>query len=211
MFTGIVEKLGRVASIERRAGEGTIRIESGWDLTEIGIGDSISVNGACLTISSLEGTVFSAHASTETLQRTTLGYLPIGGLVNLERALRVSDRLGGHLVTGHVDGVGAVRRIHRQGESVLFEFEISPQVSRTLVEKGSVAVDGISLTVSGLNGRFFQVQVIPHTLEGTTLKVKKPGDSVNIETDIIGKYIEKLLSPQRAGVTLELLKENGFL
>lgn len=211
MFTGIVEKLGTVIAIERRNGGGAIRIDGGWDLTEIGLGDSICVNGVCLTVSSLEGTAFSVDVSGETLRRTNLGDLRAGECVNLERALRLSDRLGGHLVTGHVDGTGTVNQILREGDSYRFQFAISREISRALVEKGSVAVDGISLTVSGLDQETFQVYVIPYTLEKTTLKLREPGNRVNIETDVIGKYVEKMLSSQREGVTLQKLIESGFV
>ena len=211
MFTGIVERLGRVVATERRDRDAAIRIDGGWDLTEIGLGDSICVNGACLTVSFLETTTFGVDVSDETLRRTNLGNLGIGGYVNLERALRLSDRLGGHLVTGHVDGTGTVRETRREGDSHRFDFEISEDLGRTLVQKGSVAVDGISLTVSGLEKGSFQVHVVPYTLEKTTLKWRKPGDFINIETDIIGKYVERILSPQRQGLTLETLKKSGFI
>ena len=211
MFTGIVEKLGTVVAMQRRDGGGSIRVDGGWNLTEIRVGDSICVNGACLTVSSLEETTFVADVSAETLNRTNLGILRTGDQVNLERALRLSDRLGGHLVTGHVDGGGRVREGLREGDSYRFVFEISEDLSRTLVGKGSVAVDGISLTVSKLERSFFEVYVIPYTLETTTLKWRKPGDQVNIETDIIGKYVERFLSTEGEGLTLDTLMKSGFL
>jgi riboflavin synthase len=211
MFTGIIEKLGRVVAMERGGRDGAIRIDGGWDLTEIGLGDSICVNGACLTVSSLQGTTCTASVSEETLRRTNLGDLGVGDSVNLERALRLSDRLGGHLVTGHVDGTGIISEKSIGGDSYRFRFEVVPEVCRTLVEKGSVAVDGISLTIGRMDNRSFQVHVIPYTLERTTLKLKEPGDHVNIETDIIGKYVEKMLSLQREGVTLEKLIKSGFV
>lgn len=211
MFTGIVEKLGRVVAIERRGRDGAIRIDGGWGLTEIALGDSICVNGVCLTVSSLEGKILAVDVSGETLRRTNLGDLGSGDSVNLERSLRLCDRLGGHLVTGHVDGTGTINERFREGDSYRFRFEIPEELSPTVVEKGSVAVDGISLTVSSADGRFFQAYVIPYTFERTTLKLRKPGDWVNIETDIIGKYVRKILSPQRKGVTLETLMNSGFL
>lgn len=211
MFTGIVEKLGRVIAAERRNRDGAIRIDGGWDLTEISLGDSICVNGVCLTVSSLEGTTFAVDVSGETLRRTNLGDLRSGASVNLERALRLCDRLGGHLVTGHVDGIAIVNERIQEGDSYRYQFEVSREVSRTLVEKGSVAVDGISLTVSGLDNRFFQAYIVPYTFERTTLKLRERGDRVNIETDVIGKYVEKMLSPQREGLSLEKLVESGFV
>jgi len=211
MFTGIVEKLGTVVAMESRDRGGSLRVDGGWNLTEIRLGDSLCVNGACLTVSSLDGTTFAADVSAETLNRTNLGALRSGDRVNLERALRLSDRLGGHLVTGHVDGGGRVREGLREGDSYRFAFEISEDLSRTLVGKGSVAVDGISLTVSKLERSFFEVYVIPYTLKTTTLKWRKPGDQVNIETDIIGKYVERFLSTEREGLTLDTLMKSGFL
>jgi riboflavin synthase len=211
MFTGIIEKLGRVIGTERHGGGGSVQIESGWALTDVGLGDSISVNGACLTVSSLRGGVFGADVSGETLRRTNLGDLNTGEQVNLERALRLSDRLGGHLLTGHIDGTGTVREAKREGDSFRYEFDVPEQISRGLVEKGSVAVDGISLTVGRWNGSSLQVYVIPYTLEKTTLQFRRPGDRVNIETDILGKYVEKMLSSRKDGLSLETLKESGFL
>lgn len=211
MFTGIIEKLGTVVAVHKRDRDGAVQVDGGWDLTEIGLGDSICVNGACLTVTALDGTAFVADVSVETLNRTNLGILQPGDQVNLERALRLSDRLGGHLVTGHVDGTGRVREGVREGDSYRFVFEVSDHLSRTLVGKGSVAVDGISLTVSKLEKGFFDVYVIPHTLERTTLKWRRPGDRVNIETDIIGKYVEKFVSPDGEGLTLETLVKSGFL
>jgi riboflavin synthase len=211
MFTGIIENLGQVVAAERRGRDGAIRIDGGWDGTELRLGDSICVNGACLTVSSLEGTTFEADVSGETLARTNLGGLRTGDYVNLERALRLGDRLGGHLVTGHVDGTGSLHGKFREGDSYRFEFGVSEGLSRGLVEKGSVAVDGISLTVSGLKQGSFGVYVVPYTIERTTLKLRKPGDSLNIETDIIGKYVEKISSRDRGDLTLETLMKSGFV
>lgn len=211
MFTGIVERVGRVNAVERREGEGGLLIDGGWDLTEIGAGDSICVSGACLTVSSVQGTTFSADVSAETLAKTNLGSLQPGELVNLERALRLSDRLGGHLVTGHVDGTGTLLTTHREDGSYRFAFEVSEEIATLLVEKGSVAVDGISLTVSRVEKNVFRVDIVPYTLERTTLRVKRPGDSVNIETDLIGKYVQRFLSHEAEGLTLETLRKSGFL
>ncbi len=211
MFTGIVEKSGRVIAVEGGGREGSIQIDGGWGLTEIGLGDSISVNGVCLTVSSFRGTTFRVDVSAETLSRTNLGELRAGESVNLERALRLSDRLGGHLVTGHVDGVGVIREKLKEGDFYRFDVEVPEELSHTLVEKGSVAVDGISLTVSELGKRSFKVHVIPYTIERTTLKLRGQGDRVNIETDIVGKYVAKMLSPRREGLDLETLIKSGFL
>jgi len=211
MFSGIVEKLGRVVAAESRDEGALIRIDGGWSLTEAGLGDSISVNGVCLTVSSLAGTVFGAEVSAETLRRTNLGDLRPGDSVNLERALRLSDRVGGHLVTGHVDGTGVVRGISGEGDAQRFEFDVPAEISRLLAEKGSVAVDGISLTIGKVRPESFEVHVVPYTLENTTLKTRSTGDRVNIETDIIAKYVEKILSPGGGGVTVETLRRSGFL
>jgi len=193
MFTGIIEELGVVRGIRSRSGGMRLSIAGKVVLEEMKIGDSISVNGACLTVVEIDDTIFSADVSRETLDRSTLGRLRIGDRVNLERPMRLSDRLGGHLVSGHVDGVGVIRGIIKKGDTSVFTFEAPPDLSRYLIYKGSVAIDGISLTVNEIDGNRFTVTIIPHTARMTTLGFKKIGDTVNLEADMIGKYVERFL------------------
>ena len=194
MFTGIVEDVGGVLFVERKSGDAVFRI--GVDkipAAQIGAGESIAVNGVCLTAVAVGKKDFSAQASRETLSRTNLSGLRTGDGVNLERSLRAGDRMGGHMVTGHVDGVGTVRSRSPVGESVVFSFSIPRELSRYVVEKGSIAVDGVSLTVNSADGEEFSVNIIPHTLRETIFSGLRDGAKVNLECDIIGKYVEKLL------------------
>ncbi|MDD5475497.1 MAG: riboflavin synthase [Syntrophales bacterium] len=210
MFTGIVESLGSVQAMTSRGADATMRIETIMDLNDINPGDSISVSGVCLTVTQFRPGVFTVDVSAETLSKTTLGSIKPGDRVNLEKALRMSSFLGGHLVLGHVDCVGVIReRIPRSG-SIIFTFEIDGRFERYIVEKGSVTVDGISLTVNGCEKNRFHVNIIPHTAEKTTLGFKKAGDRVNIETDILGKYVEKLLHPDRGTIDMNFLAKHGF-
>ncbi|NPA49204.1 MAG: riboflavin synthase [Thermodesulfobacteria bacterium] len=212
MFTGIVEGLGELVKQEGLAKGRRFFIRAPFDLKDTQIGDSIAVNGACLTVTSLEGDLFTVDVSPETLSRTTLGELKSGDKVNLERALRVGDRLGGHLVTGHVDGVGQVVRREERGDFIFFAIRIPKELSPFVVEKGSIAVDGISLTVNGVKEDLVELAIIPHTAKITTIGFRRPGDRVNIETDLIGKYVVKLLSPYlpQKGLSLEFLRDHGF-
>ncbi|MBV8952285.1 MAG: riboflavin synthase [Actinobacteria bacterium] len=194
MFTGIVEELGRVRRIVPVAGGARLEIESSTVLSDAVIGASISVNGCCLTVVELGDGWWAADAVTETLDRTALGALQPGAPVNLERPVRVTDRLGGHVVQGHVDGVGAVRaRDALPDGSTRVRIEAPPSLLRYVVEKGSIAVDGISLTVAALHDDGFDVAAIPHTLNVTTLGDKQPGSPVNLEVDVLAKYVERLL------------------
>ncbi len=214
MFTGLIESVGSVHELQRSDFGGRITITTGLPLDEVKVGDSIAVNGACLTVTTLGSGRFSADVSVETLERTTLGSLSQGARVNLERALRVGDRLGGHLVTGHVDGVAQLFARIQQGNAWRLSFRVVPALARLLVAKGSVAVDGISLTVNTAGGDEFSVMVIPHTLQQTTLSQCQAGTRANIETDLIGKYVERLLGTAReagGGVTMDLLAKSGFL
>lgn len=218
MFTGLVEGVGRVKTIERIHNDMQLTITppagfSGWR-----IGDSISVDGVCLTISALRGVAFSMDVSGETLSRSTLALLKPGDEVNLERALRFSDRLGGHLVSGHVDGTGRIVKKERRQRSWLLRVEIDRFLSRYTLEKGSIAVDGISLTINRCEERFFEANIIPQTGKETGLLKKRVGDLVNIETDLIGKYVEKFLKSDsheqkdkpQSHVNLEMLLSQGF-
>lgn len=194
MFTGIVQGVGRIRGIEPRGGDATYWIETGdVPLSELGIGASIAVNGACLTATRLEAHAFAADLSRETLSLTTLGGLGAGASVNIEKALVAGQPLGGHYVTGHVDGVGHVVSRYDDARSVRVEFEVPEALARYVARKGSVCVDGVSLTVNGVHGRRFDVNLVPHTLTVTTLGELAPGSAVNLEVDIIARYLERML------------------
>ncbi len=209
MFTGIIQALGTVKALARKGDDALLEIETGITAAETRIGDSIAVNGACLTVTRLGGRGFTADVSAQTLDRTTLGGLKRGDRVNLEKSLRVSDLLGGHLVLGHVDGVGRIVERTAKSNSIIFGIEIDSTLARYIVEKGSVAVDGISLTVNRCEAGRFYLNIIPLTASETTLGFRKNGDRVNIETDIIGKYVERFLKPEK-GIDLNFLAEHGF-
>ena len=206
MFTGIVEEVSKV----RAARPGQLTIAAQKVLEDTRPGDSIAVNGVCLTVTALAPDYFSVDVMPETLQRTNLGALRPGDGVNLERPLAVGGRFGGHFVQGHVDGVGRVRSVTPQGEALLLKFEALPEIMRYVVEKGFIAVDGVSLTVVKCNSTSFGVSLVRYTLENTTLGVRRPGDTVNLEVDIIAKYVERLREGG-TGVTKEFLAEHGFL
>ena len=199
MFSGIVEDIGAVGALEGKDKGVLLKIEvRRIDAGELVLGESVAVNGVCLTVVSAEDGGFSVDASHETLSRTNLSGLRAGSGVNLERSLRVGDRMGGHIVTGHVDGVGTVQSITPVGESRVFSFSIPAALAKYVVEKGSVAVDGVSLTVNSVKGTEFSVNIIPYTLRETTFSEFRRGREVNIECDIIGKYVEKMLSGEDA-------------
>ncbi len=209
MFTGLIENIGTVSSIKRAGGGLKISIcpESAIELQ---IGDSVSINGACLTVVET-GRDIAFEISPETLRNTNLGELKVNDKVNIERALRLSDRLGGHLVTGHIDGIGVTIDKRQEGDYIFYTFEAHSKILKYTVKKGSIAVDGISLTVIGLDMKSFTVAIIPHTLTATNIGSKGIGDKVNLEVDIIGKYVEKFVSKQNNDPSLmELLKEKGF-
>lgn len=195
MFSGIVEDLGAVQALEKKEKGVLLRIGvRKIDAGELGLGESVAVNGVCLTVVSAGDGSFSVDASHETLSRTNLSGLRTGSEVNLERSLRVGDRMGGHIVTGHVDGVGVLQSVTPVGESRVFSFSIPPSLAKYVVEKGSVAVDGVSLTVNSVKDTEFSVNIIPYTLRETTFSGFRRGREVNVECDIIGKYVEKMLS-----------------
>lgn len=194
MFSGIIETTGKITKIEQTADGARVTLTSNIPSAEVSLGESICINGACMTVTTIGETELSSDVSVESLRRTNLGALQPGSLVNLERSLRLNDRLSGHIVSGHVDGVGHIQSIQPEGDSFLYTFEIPRELSRYLVEKGSVAVDGISLTVFRCQPTSFTCAIIPHTHHVTTLHAKNPGDKVNIECDMQGKYIEKFVS-----------------
>lgn len=213
MFTGIIEDKGKVSRVEYGGQKKRIAIGLPPHLTEVQVGDSININGACLTVVQRKEREIEVDLSQETLQKTVLGELKEGDLVNLERALRLTDRLGGHIVTGHVDGIGVIVRKDKERDFVRLRIKIPGSVSKYVVEKGSIAVDGVSLTVNECRAGEIEMTLIPYTLEKTTLMDKRVEDRVNIEADILGKYVEKLLGrgDERSGkVDLSFLKEHGF-
>ncbi len=217
MFTGIIQSLGTVTRIEPRGGDHRITLHTGTlPLTTAQLGDSIAVSGVCLTAVELGSARFAADVSNETLSRTTLGDMREGSRVNLELALLPTTRLGGHLVSGHVDGVGTVVAKRNEGRSVRYTVEAPAPLARYLAEKGSVTVDGISLTINRVDGARFELNIVPHTLKETTLGETDVGRRVNLEVDILARYLERLLlgdkasEPGQQGVTLELLKHSGF-
>jgi riboflavin synthase len=214
MFTGLVEGVGEIVGLTPMAGGLRLAVKTSFPAGELSLGESVAVAGACLTVVAIEAPRASFEVSPETLASTTFPLKKVGDRVNLERALRIGDRLGGHLVTGHVDGVGVVREVRPGPAHTQMKFELPATLSRFVIEKGSIAADGVSLTVNTCPGTTFTVNVIPHTARETTLVGLKVGDRVNLETDIIGKYVARLLGkdgPQGEGVTAELLARHGFL
>ncbi len=194
MFTGIIEGLGTIREIRSQGQGSRITLDADFALEGTGIGDSISVSGACLTVVKIDGRRVQVDVSPETLSKTTFGSARIGDRVNLERALRLSDRIDGHLVSGHVDGTGIVALKQRKGNATVIAFNVPETISHYIIQKGSVAVDGISLTVNNCGTDRFEVGIIPHTAELTTISFKNVGDLVNIETDMIGKYVERFIT-----------------
>ena len=219
MFTGIIEGLGTITAIQASGKGRRLTVTTDFDLLQSRVGDSIAVNGACLTAVELGIRRFVADVSPETLDRTTFGKAKIGERVNLERALRLSDRMDGHLVSGHIDGTGAVDQKKTTGNAMIVTIKVPESLLRYMIQKGSVAVDGISLTINQCSAENFEVSIIPHTAGLTTLGVKSPGAPVNIETDMIGKYVERFLMPYRqprapetaAGLDMQFLTRSGFL
>ena len=217
MFTGIIQAVGNIQSREMRDGDARLTINTGsLDMASVSLGDSIAVNGVCLTAVEFSANSFSADVSSESLSRTTLGDLKTGSKVNLEMAVTPTTHLGGHLVSGHVDGVGEVMRRWDDARSERFVIRAPDSLAKYIAEKGSICVDGISLTVNGIAGYEFELNIVPHTLDSTTMGEFKVGQQVNLEVDIIARYLERLLLGEKAaespgGVTMSLLAENGFL
>lgn len=215
MFTGIVEETGSIKNIKRGAASAELSIEASKVLEDVALGDSIAVNGVCLTVTDFSGSMFTADVMHETLDRSSLGALRPGSPVNLERAMKTDGRFGGHIVSGHIDGTGHIRNISRDDNAIWYTIDTSGDILRYIVEKGSIAIDGISLTVASVDESSFKVSIIPHTAANTILAVKKAGDVVNLENDIIGKYVEKLMrtaenETEESCITEAFLIENGF-
>jgi riboflavin synthase len=216
MFTGLIQQLGKVQRLDRQGDAASLRIACELVREDLELGESIAVNGVCLTVTAWDDNGFVADVSPETLQCSTLGSLRPNSLVNLERALRLCDRLGGHLVSGHIDCLATVRRRYRDQNAIRFEFSVPQDNLRYLVAKGSVAINGISLTVNSVDDAGFSVAIIPHSLDKTTLKELREGELVNIETDLLGRYVERLLQGKdrtmtEGGISLEFLAKNGFM
>ena len=208
MFSGIVEEMGVVKSLVRGLGGARLSILAGAVLKDLQLGESVSVSGACLTAAEVGETDFAVDVSVETLDVTTLGTLTAGAAVNLERALKLNDRLGGHLVTGHVDGTGILRERTQTGNTLLLTFEVPEPILRYCISKGSITADGVSLTINSVSENGVSVAIIPHTAKVTTLGMKQPGDAVNLESDLIGKYVERLLQssgklPEKAAPVID--------
>jgi len=216
MFTGIVEEIGELKSIKKGAKSSELTIRASKVLEDTKIGDSIMTNGVCLTVTRMTGDQFTVDVMSETLDRTSLGDKSSGSKVNLERALNLQTRLGGHMVSGHIDGTGVISQYRKDDNAVWVTIQTSPDLLRYIIEKGSIAIDGISLTVATVNDSGFQVSIIPHTAEETTLLKNTVGDKVNLEVDLIGKYVEKLLGlssekeVEKNNLTEAFLKNNGF-
>jgi riboflavin synthase len=219
MFTGIIQAVGKIARTEPKGGDLRLTINTGkLDLSDVQLGDSIAVNGVCLTAVVLPGDGFVADVSRESLSLTTLGDLKVGSAVNLEKALTLATRLGGHLVSGHVDGIGTVIERHDDARSVRFTVEAPAELARYIAHKGSITVDGTSLTVNGVDGARFELNIVPHTLAETIMDSYQPGSRVNLEVDLVARYLERLLLGDKAaeagagvGVDLDLLAKAGFL
>jgi riboflavin synthase len=216
MFTGIIEEIGTITTIQKGARSARLTIKAEIIIEDMKLGDSIAVNGVCLTVTDFSHHTFSADVMNETLSRSSLGQLSVGSRVNLERAMPANGRFGGHIVSGHIDGTGEIIQKERDDNAVWLTVAVPEQILKYIVEKGSVTVDGVSLTVARISDRHFAVSIIPHTGKATILLDKRPGDAVNIEIDIIGKYIERFLSIQqtddktKSRITYEFLANAGF-
>lgn len=210
MFTGIVEEMGTVRRLNQAPNRCELELTASKVLEGTAIGDSIAVNGVCLTVVRMGEDHFTADVMPETLRRSNLGQLKTGSKVNLERAMAADGRFGGHIVAGHIDGTGTIRSMQPEGNAVLVTISAAPELLRYVVEKGSIAIDGISLTVASVTKSSFSVSLIPHTGACTTLLSKRPGDPVNLETDVIGKYVEKLMQPTTPPLTASMLQQYGF-
>ena len=219
MFTGIIEEIGIIKSIKQGAKSAVLEIAAKDIMDDVHLGDSIAVNGVCLTVTSFSALGFTADVMAESLRRTALGELKPGSKVNLERAMLMNGRFGGHIVSGHIDGTGTVKSLEREDNAVWVTIAAGSNLLKYIIEKGSIAIDGISLTVAYVDDAVFKVSIIPHTASETTLLSKKPGDLVNLENDLVGKYIDKLMHYEKnesskqknSGLSMDTLISNGFM
>lgn len=215
MFTGIVEEIGKIQNVIRNTKSSILTIEGDKIFEDIHIGDSISVNGVCLTVTTFSNNIFTADVMNETLSRSSLGKLKNGSYVNLERAMSANGRFGGHIVSGHIDGTGKIIKIEKDDNAIWYSIKVEDSLMKYIVEKGSIAIDGISLTIAKVSKNDFSVSIIPHTAQETILSHKSVGDIVNIENDVIGKYVEKLITFEKnkkdeSNITIDFLMKNGF-
>lgn len=216
MFTGLIEEIGTIQTIVKGQKSATLSIKANKVLEGIKLGDSISTNGVCLTVTAFNNGLFTVDVMAETMRKSNLYSLTKGSTINLERALMVGDRLGGHIVSGHIDGIGTISDYRVEDNAVWITINTSNEILKYIVLKGSIAIDGVSLTVAHVGETLFEVSIIPHTKQRTTLLQKKPGDEVNLECDMLGKYIEKLMKVEenpstKKNMDLDFLKDNGFI
>ena len=219
MFTGIVEETGEIKSIVHGSKSAVLTIKGSVVTKDSKVGDSIAVNGVCLTATTITGDIFTADVMAETMRRSSLGELKQGSKVNLERAMLCNGRFGGHIVSGHIDGIGTIRNMEREDNAVWVTIAAAPEILKYIVEKGSIAIDGISLTVAYVDDEVFKVSIIPHTASETTLLTKNKGDKVNLENDIVGKYVEKLMNynkqdtniKPKSDIDIDMLSKYGFI
>lgn len=211
MFTGIIEEIGEVFQIQQGAKSLKIKIKASKVLEDVSVGDSIAVNGICLTVCEFNDNTFSADVMAETIRKSSMSGLKMGSRVNLERAMSANGRFGGHIVSGHIDGIGKIENIKPEDNAIWFTISTTKDLSKYIVKKGSIAIDGISLTVTDVKGDVFKVSIIPHTAKETILSIKKSGDVVNLECDIVGKYIEKLINRgETSTITKDFLALHGY-
>lgn len=215
MFTGIIEEIGKIQNVKRNIKSSVLSIEGNKIFADIHIGDSISVNGVCLTVTTFDNNTFTADVMNETISRSSLGNLKNGSYVNLERAMSANGRFGGHIVSGHIDGMGKIIKIEKDDNAIWYTIAVGDNLMKYIVEKGSIAIDGVSLTVAKVSENNFSVSIIPHTAHETIFSHRSVGDSVNIENDVIGKYVEKLITftknkKQESNITMDFLINNGF-
>lgn len=218
MFSGIVEEMGVVKTVDRNLGGARLSIFADAILDDLSLGESVSVSGVCLTAADIQDRDFVVDVSTETLNVTSIDGLVVGAAVNLERAMKLNERIGGHLVSGHVDGVGVLRERQQDGNSILLTFEVPESILRYCIQKGSITIDGVSLTINHVSDKAVSVAVIPHTAKVTTLGLTQPGESVNLESDLIGKYVERLMQnsgyvskPSTPVIDRDYLQKRGLL